>query len=71
MFQNTGVLIDHGAIHVVVILPLLIFGASVFVGGTLSTKLPAPNTSLVNILPLSQRPRSWDRPLGLHEPPEK
>jgi parallel beta-helix repeat protein len=51
LFTNRGSIIDKGAIYVVVILTLLIFGAFIFVGGTLPTKLPKPNTDLVNLTP--------------------
>jgi hypothetical protein len=50
IFNNRGALIDKGAIYVVVILTLLIFGGYILVGGTLPTKLPAPNTNLVNVI---------------------
>jgi hypothetical protein len=51
IYANRGAVIDKGAIYVVVVLTLLIFGSYVMVGGTLPTKLPGPNTQLVELLP--------------------
>lgn len=49
IFTNKGAVIDKGAIYVVVILTLLIFGAYIMVGGTLPTKLPKVNTRLISV----------------------
>lgn len=55
-FNEKGGVIDKGAIYVVVILTLLIFGGFILVGGTLPTKLPKPSTELVSIVTKSIEP---------------
>lgn len=55
-FNNKGSVIDKGAIYVVVILTLLIFGGYIFVGGNMPTKLPKLNTELVEVIYPSNYP---------------
>ncbi len=49
IFTPRGSVIDKGAIYVVVILTILIFGGFIFVGGTLPTKLPKASSELVQL----------------------
>jgi len=55
-FNNKGAVIDKGSIYVMVILTILIFGGYIMVGGTLPTKLPKLNTTLVNIVGITPEP---------------
>ncbi len=50
IFSPRGAVIDKGAIYVVVILTILIFGGFIFVGGTLPTKLPKASSELVALV---------------------
>ncbi len=49
LFNNRGGVIDKGSVYVVIILTLLIFGAYIFVGGTLPAKLPKVSNELVTL----------------------
>lgn len=68
IFKNRGSVIDKGAIYVVVILTLLIFGGYILSGGVLPAKLPKPSNELVSVIVPTNGPTQSGLQLRTLEP---